>query len=307
MNHGGRARRMPAALDFSLEKIAAAALLERRLGTLAIKPNDGETFLREVDEELRRERATQVVARYGWWILGGVVLLIAGIGGFFWWQNERAERASAQGEALLNALDAAEAGNRNAAAARLAELAESSSPGYRAAALFARANSQLGANNVAAAVATYGSIAGNEDFAEPYRHAALVRQTALEFDRLPPQQVVQRLSQLARPGQPFFGAAGEMVGVAYLRMNRADLAGPLFGRIGRDETVPASLRTRAIQMAGSLGVNALPDPPAGQVAPVRRGQPAPGAAPAAVAAPGAAPPQVPAAPAAPSAAQGNRQ
>jgi hypothetical protein len=269
---------------------------------LAIKPNDGETFLREVDEELRKERASQVFARYGWWIIAGVVLMLAAIGGFFWWQNYRAERAGAQGEALLNVLDAMEGGNRSAAAARIDELAESSIPGYRAAALFARANSQVAANNTAAAIATYAAIAGNEDFAEPYRHAALVRQTALEFDRLPPQQVIQRLSSLARPGQPFFGAAGEMVGVAHLRMNRPDLAGPLFGRIGRDETVPPSIRTRAIQMAGSLGVNALPDPPPGEVQPVRPGQPAPAAAP-----PGAAPPQAPAAPAAPSAGQGNRQ
>ena len=265
---------------------------------MAIKPNDGEVFLREVDEELRKERAAQVVTRYGWWIVAGIVLLIAAIGGFFWWQNYRAERATEQGDALLNVLDAMEGGGGgNAVAARIDALAESSAAGYRAAALFSRANRQIAANNVAAAVATYSAIAGNEDFAEPYRHAALVRQTALEFDRLPPQQVVHRLTPLARPGQPFFGAAGEMVGVAYLRMNRPDLAGPLFGRIGRDETVPASIRSRAIQMAGSLGVNALPDPPPGAVpiGPQPAAQPTPTNQ------------QAPAAPPAPSAGQGNRQ
>lgn len=264
---------------------------------MAIKPNDGETFLREVDEELRKERVNQTVARYGWWIVAGVVLLLAAIGAFFWWQSWRAERSQAQGEALLNTLEAFENNNRNGSTARLDELSQSSITGYRVAALFARANSQIAANQIPAAVATLGSIAGNEDFPEPYRHAALVRQTALEFDRLPPQQVVQRLSSLARPGQPFFGSAGEMVGVAQLRMNRPDLAGPLFGRIGRDETVPASIRSRAIQMAGSLGVNALPDPPPGAVpvGPRPAAQPTPTNQ------------QAPAAPPAPSAGQGNRQ
>ena len=56
-------------------------------------------------------------------------------------------------------------------------------------------------------------------------------------------------------------------------MNRTDLAGQLFARIGRDETVPASIRTRAIQMAGSLGVNALPEPQV-QPVPVQTGAPA---------------------------------
>ena len=264
---------------------------------LAIKPNDGETFLREVDEELRKERATQVVTRYGWWIVGGIVLLLAAVGGFFWWQSYRADRSQAQGEALLNTLDALENNNRNTATARIDELSQSSIAGYRVAAMFARANTQIAANNIPAAVATLGSIASNEDFPEPYRHAALVRQTALEFDRLPPQQVVQRLSSLARPGQPFFGSAGEMVGIAQLRMNRPDLAGPLFGRIGRDETVPASIRSRAIQMAGSLGVNALPEPQPGAV-PVGPQPTAP---------PAPTNQQAPAAPPAPSAGQGNRQ
>jgi hypothetical protein len=59
-----------------------------------------------------------------------------------------------------------------------------------------------------------------------------------------------------------------MVGIAHLKMNRPDLAGPLFARIGRDERVPGSIRTRAIQMAGSLGINAMPDQPeAGAQAP----------------------------------------
>lgn len=265
---------------------------------MAIKPNDGETFLREVDDELRRERMNQTVARYGWWIIAGMVLVLAAVGGFFWYRGYQAEQAQARGESLLNALDSLEAGNRNSANAQLDALAESGSPGYRAAALFARANAQIAANNTAAAIASLGAIAADESLEEPYRHAALVRQTQLEFDRLQPAQVVQRLAPLARPGQPFFGAAGEMIGIAQLRMNRPDLAGQMFARLGRDETVPPSLRTRAIQMAGSLGVNALPDPPV-QPVPVQTGAPA---APAPVAPPGGN-----AAQSAPAAPQGNTQ
>lgn len=267
---------------------------------MAIKPNDGETFLREVDEELRKDQVNQIFTRYGWWIIAGVVLFIAAIGGYFWWQAQKAAAAEAQGESLLTALDSLESGQRAAATPKIDELAESDIVGYRAAALFARANAQIAANQLPAAIGTLGSIAANEDFAEPYRHAALVRQTALQFDSLPPAQVVQRLEPLARPGQPFFGTAGEMMGVALLRMNQPQRAGPLFGRIGRDETVPPSIRTRAIQMAGALGVNALPDTPAtaGQ-APVTM-----------PAAPQAAPPAAQSAPAQPAAApatQGNRQ
>lgn len=244
---------------------------------MAIRPNDGETFLREVDEELRRERINTFVARYGWAIFAAILLVLGAIGGFIWWQNRQQEQAAAQGESLLEALDSLENGNRNAAMPKVGELAESDIAGYRAAALFARATAQSEANDNAAAIATLRSIAADADFAEPYRQAALVRQTELEFDRLRPQQVIQRLGPLARPGNAWFGSAGEMVGIAHLRMNRPDLAGPLFARIGRDETVPPTIRTRAIQMAGSLGINAMPDQPAAAAAPAGA-QPDPGAA-----------------------------
>jgi hypothetical protein len=231
---------------------------------LAIKPNDGEIFLREVDEELRKERLNRIVSRYGWAIVAAILLVLGAIGGYIWWQGRKAEQAAGQGQSLLEALDTIESGNRNAALPKINALAASEVEGYRAAGLFARANAEAEAGNQAAAIATLRSIAGNEDFSEPYRQAALIRQTAIEFDRLQPQAVIQRLGPLARPGSAWFGTAGEMVGVAHLKMRRADLAGPLFARIGRDEAVPPSIRTRAIQMAGSLGINAMPDATAAQ-------------------------------------------
>lgn len=229
---------------------------------MAIRPQDGETFLREVDEELRRERLNRMFKRYGWAIIAAVLLVLGAIGGWIWWQNRQQAQAAAQGEALLDALQKLESGNRNAALPKINELASSDAEGYRAAALFARATAELEAGNNAAAIATLRAISGDEDLAEAYRHAALVRHTALEFDRLRPQVVVQQLAPLARPGQPYFGSAGEMVAVAYLKMGQPNRAGPLFAQIGRDETVPPSIRTRAIQMAGSLGINAMPEVPA---------------------------------------------
>jgi len=249
---------------------------------LALKPDDGETFLREVDDELRREQMGHFMQRYGWWLLAALVLALGAIGGWIWWQTRAQEAAGAQGEALTSALDSLEAGNRNAARPKLDELAASNVPGYRVAALFARANSETAAGNAPAAIATLRGIAGDEALDELYRQAALVRQTQLEFDTLPPQQVVQRMAPLAQAGSPWLGTAGEMLGIAYLKMQRPDLAGPVFGRVGRDENVPPSIRTRAVQMAGSLGVDAIDEPAAPGAAgpparPIGPARPAPAA------------------------------
>lgn len=232
---------------------------------MAIKPQDADTFLKEVDDELRKERLNLFVARYGWWIFAAILLVLGAIAGAIWWQGRQEAQAAEQGETLIEALDSIERGNRNAASPKLGELAASDVDGYRVAAFFARASNQAEAGQSAAAIATLRSIAEDEDVAEPYRQAALVRQTALEFDRLQPQAVIRRLGPLARPGQPWFGSAGEMVGMAHLKMRRPDLAGAMFQRVGRDETVPPSIRTRAVQMAGSLGYDAMPEQDAGAV------------------------------------------
>jgi hypothetical protein len=223
---------------------------------LAIKPTEADTFFKEVDEELRKERITQFVTRYGWALLAAGVLVLAAIGGVIWWKAHREQVRGQQAETLVDALDKMETGNRNAALPKLAELADSGITGYRVAAEFARANAQIDANQMPAAIATLSGIAGNEDYAEPYRNAALVRQTQLEFDHLTPQAVIQRLQPLATPESAWFGTAGEMVAIAQMKLHHPERAGPLFARIARDENVPPSIRSRAIQMAGSLGIDA---------------------------------------------------
>ena len=232
---------------------------------MALRPNDGETFLKEVDDELRKEQVSNFVTRYGWWLAAAAILFLGAVGGWLWWQERQEAATAAEAQTLVEALEALEspdARTRATASPKLAQLSGSEVEGYRAAALFARANSETAAGNAPAAIATLRAIAADQGLDQIYRDAALVRQTMLEFDTLQPQAVVQRMRPLARPGGAWLGSAGELLGVAYLKMRRPDLAGPVFAQIGRDEHVPASIRTRAIQMAGSLGVNAIDDPAA---------------------------------------------
>ncbi len=102
-------------------------------------------------------------------------------------------------------------------------------------------------------------------FPQPYRDAALVRQTALEFDSLKPEEVIARMKPLAQPGNPWFGSAGEMTAMALIKQGKNAEAGQLFGKMARDKRVPDSLRARFVQIASTLGVDAssaMPQAPA---------------------------------------------
>src|SRR3546814_7541139 len=116
---------------------------------------------------------------------------------------------------------------------------------------FTEADILLQKNDLKGAAAKFASIAQDQSLAESFRDLALIRQTAAEYDSLKPDVVISRLRGLAVKGGPWFGSAGEMVALAYLRQGRRDLAGDLFGQIAATEHVPESIRQRAVQMSGT--------------------------------------------------------
>jgi hypothetical protein len=227
---------------------------------LAIKPADNESFYREVDEELRREQLTGYWKRYGKLMIAGVVLLLAALAGFLWWQAHQAAEAGKKGESLIAAFDDIAAGNKAGAAQKLEALGKTDSPGYRAAALLTQADMAIEANDLPKATSLFRRVADDSKLAEPYRQLALVRATALEFDKLPPRTVIDRLKPLASPGGPWFGSAGEMVAISHLKLNQPQEAARIFAAMAKDRKLPDSLRSRAVQMAGSLGVDAVQEP-----------------------------------------------
>jgi hypothetical protein len=223
---------------------------------LAQPPDISETFLREVDENLRRDQLRDFFKAYGNWLIAAVILFLAASGGFIWWKQHQVQRSAAQVERLAQVYKDVGTGNMATAPQQLDELSKSGSKAVRASALFARAALALQQNDVKAAAGTYKSIANDSGLPKPYRDAALIRQTALEFDQLQPQEVIGRLEPLAKPGEPWFGTAGEMTALAMIKQGKKQEAGQLFAAIAKDPGVPQTIRARAVQVAGSLGVDA---------------------------------------------------
>ena len=217
-----------------------------------------QAFLREVDEGLRRDQIAAAARRWGRIAIVAIGLALAALGAFLYWQHRAEERRGVEGEQLQTALEDFDAGRTRQAASALAPLEKAGADGTRASARLAQAELVLGSGDVKGALARLAAIAGNGSLAQPFRDYATLRRTAIEFDTLPPQQVVERLRPLTVPTNPWFGSAGEMTAIAYLRQNRRDLAGRLFGQVARTEGVPDTIRQRTVQMAGLLGVDAAP-------------------------------------------------
>ena len=251
-------------------------------------------FLREVDDALRQDDLLRIGQRYGKPLAGVIIAGLVGLAGYLYWDHSREAAAAEMSERTILALDKLGSGGiaADASARDLEPLMKEGSAGSRANAtlLHAAIMQEQGKSDIAAK--EFSEVAANDGAPQPFRDLAMVRAVALQFDKLPPAEVIARLKPLAIPGNAWFGSAGELTALALLKQGQPDKAGPLLAAIGKDTTTPSTIRARVRQLAGQLGYDAGVD-----MAQIEAAANAAAAAPAAT--PASAPAAAPAAPAAP--------
>lgn len=250
-------------------------------------------FLREVDEALREEQMVGMVKRFAKPVGGVIAVLLLAVGGYWAWDYSVKSDAAKRSEAAVLAFDKLEAGQLDAAVRDLEPLLKDGSPASRAAAAMNLAAIALAQGKEDEAAKKFAAIAADASAPKPFRDLAAIREVTIRYDTMNSEDVIAKMKPLAVPGSAFFGSAGELLGMAYLDQGKPELAGPLFAQIGKDKTVPQTLRGRAKQMSSSLGYDGGVDipseapPAAGAAAAAPAGVPA--GAPAGSSAPAAAP------------------
>ena len=222
---------------------------------MASTPPTEEAFLREVDEELRREQIQSLWTRYGRLALIAVGLLLAGFAAFLFWRAETARKAEAQSEQMSAAIADIQAGRKTDAGKKVDALIADGGVGYKASARFIKAALAAEKGDVKSAASIYAAIAADEEVAAPFRDLALIRQTLVEYDSLKPEQVIARMKPLAVEDGGYFGTAGELTAIALIQTNRSAEAGRLLAAVARDKNSPVTLRARAGRLASSLGAD----------------------------------------------------
>jgi hypothetical protein len=229
---------------------------------LALPPDSSETFFKEVEENLRRDQFQSFIKRYGGWIIGALVLFLAAVGGWIYWEQRQNQQSAAQSEELHAIFGDIADQQMKTVPQRLDKLDDSANDIVKASALLAEAAVALDKNDRAGATAKYRQVAGDSSLPQAYRDLGTIRATALEFDAISPEQVIARLEPLAKAGNPWFGSAGEMTALAYLKQGKKTEAGRMFAAVAADKQVPETIRSRAVQIAGTLGVDASASLPA---------------------------------------------
>ncbi len=220
-----------------------------------------DVFVREVDEELQKDKLQDAWDRFGKPLVALIVAVLLGWAGWIYW-NTRVDAAAGEvGEKLTLAVDTLAAGSDSGVSAKLVEVNSSDATGFHGPAGLTAGSLALQQGDIKAAADTFGKVAANADAAQAWRDLALIRQTSATFDTLKPEEVVARLKPLAVPGAPWYGSAGEMTAMAYVKMNKPEMAGKMLAELAKDEGVPETIRSRASEKANALGVaSTRPDP-----------------------------------------------
>lgn len=254
-----------------LNSRATFFVLRRKRPILALPPDKNsaaaarnaaqqDVFLREVDDAVRQDQLEGFMSRFGKPIIAGLVCGLLAFAGWIYWDHRQTQEREARAEAYVQALDSVGAENLDAARKKLEPIAAAkASDATVVSARLMLAGIALRQDRKADALKLYRDVVADGSAPQTLRDLASVREVSADFDAMKPEDVLARMKPLAAPGNPWFGPAGELVGMAYLKQGKQDQAGPLFAAIAKDETVDDGLRSRARQLAAVLGVDAVDD------------------------------------------------
>ncbi|MHA1189673.1 MAG: tetratricopeptide repeat protein [Alphaproteobacteria bacterium] len=227
---------------------------------MANDDNTSEQFIREVDEEFRRDQLTALWMRYGRYVIAACVLVVAitaGLRGNDWWQ---AKQAAERGDAYLDAIEARQEGDSQAAGEIFTELTENGG-GYGVLARFQTAAADADAGDPNAALASYDALAADTKVDANLRDLARLRAGLVALGSGDGAGATSRVESLATAGNPWRHSAREILGTVAFTQSRLEEARTLFSQVQSDAEAPANLRERANVMISLI--DGMVEPAAG--------------------------------------------
>jgi len=206
-------------------------------------------FIREVDEEYRRDQAAKFWAKYQNWIIGVAVLVVIATAGWRLWESQKLKAEQVAGAQFQAALQLSREGKGKEAEAAFLDIAKTGPAGYQILARF-RGAAEIANRDPKEAVQVYDALATDATVDPVMQSAARLRAAFLRIDEADQAEIKQRIEPLAAPTSPFRYSARELLGLAALKANDMQAAGRWFDMIVADPQAPQSLRDRATTLLG---------------------------------------------------------
>ncbi len=207
--------------------------------------NQDDSFIREVNEELRSDQMKNIWARFGSVIVAIAVLIVLGTIGKVGYDYWRDNASSKSGDEFLQALNLAKENKADEALAALNNLQKDGYGAYPVLARLRAATLQAEKGETDAAIKAFSEIGKDTGLPEALRDAARLRAAYLLVDTGTYDQVSAEVEQLAVPQNNMRHSAREALGLAAYKAGDIAKAKSWFQQIVDDPQSPRNVAGRA--------------------------------------------------------------
>ncbi len=204
-----------------------------------------DSFIKEVDDDLRTDQFKSLWERYGIVLVAialAIVLATAGFEGWKWW---RGNQASKSGDLFLAALTQAKDQKPDEALKSLEELEKTGFGSYPLLARMRAATVMAEKGDAKAAADAFDAIAADTSADPALRDMAALRAALLLVDIGTYDDVAKRVEPMAAEGNALRFSAREALGLSAWKSGKLAEAQGFFKSIADDEAAPRALGERA--------------------------------------------------------------
>jgi hypothetical protein len=202
-------------------------------------------LLREVEEELRRERLEKIWKEYGTYIVAGAAVIVLGVLGYKYWENHRLVAAQDSGARYEDALLLVNEKKDGSAEKEFEKIVADGAGGYRALAQLQLAGTQGKQGKKAEALATYEALANDSGADSMLRGFAQLQAAGLRIGQADFTEIENRLNPLMADDSPWRFSARELLGLAAFKAGKPTEARTILTPLFVDQSTPQSITERA--------------------------------------------------------------
>lgn len=208
-----------------------------------------DSFIREVNEELRQDQFKALWRRYGTMAIVIAALVIVATAGYVAYEYWSTSRANRSGDLFAQALELVEEGNSAEALTTLEELETAGYGSYPVLARLRAASILADNEQIEQAIASLDEVVNDGSAPAVLRDIARLRAGLLLVDHGSYADVATRVESLTADTNPMRHTAREALALAAWKEGNRETALTLFGEITDDPQAPTDIRQRAEMMS----------------------------------------------------------
>jgi hypothetical protein len=211
-----------------------------------------EEFIREVEEDLRRDQMARLWRRYGGVVAGAALLVVAGTAGKVFWDHRQAQARAEEAQRFAAATRILVSGKQAEAADAFAAVAAEGGTGFAELARLKEAEARAAAGDQAGARTALTELQGeaSDPILRDLATLVLAERQLADGD---PAELRKILEPLAAAEAPWRNQAREMLALVAIRAGDLDEARTLLSGLSQEAGVVPSQQRRAAELLEAIG------------------------------------------------------